>query len=87
MTTHTGKIGVSPTIRELIPSWELYLRAERKAAKTIVTYNQAADQLADLLDAAGMPTEIDAIHREHIEAFIVSLIDTRSAATALNRYA
>lgn len=87
MTTHTGKIGVSPTIRELVSSWELHLKAERKAPKTIITYTQAADQLADFLDAAGMPTEVDAIHREHVEAFIVSLIDTRSAATALNRYA
>lgn len=87
MMTHTGKIGVSPTIRELVSSWELHLKAERKAPKTIITYTQAADQLADFLDAAGMPTEVDAIHREHVEAFIVSLIDTRSAATALNRYA
>lgn len=87
MTTHTGKIGVSPTIRELIPSWDLHLRAERKAEKTIVTYTQAADQLAEYLEAVGMPTEINTIHREHVEAFIVSLIDTRSAATALNRYA
>lgn len=87
MTTHTGKIGVSPTIRELVSSWELHLKAERKAPKTIITYTQAADQLADFLDAAGMPTEVEAIHREHVEAFIVSLIDTRSAATALNRYA
>lgn len=87
LATRTTKIGASPTIRELIPSWELHLRAERKASKTIVTYTQAAGQLADFLDAAGMPTEIDAIRREHVESFIVSLIDTRSAATALNRYA
>jgi site-specific recombinase XerD len=87
MTTHTGKIGGSPTIRELIHSWELHLRAERKAEKTIVTYTQAADLLADYLEEAGMPTKVDAIHREHVEAFVVWLIDTRSAATALNRYA
>lgn len=34
-----------------------------------------------------MPTDFHAIHRQQVKAFIVSLIDTRSHATALNRYA
>ena len=33
-----------------------------------------------------MPTIVGAIHREHIEAFIVHLLDVRSPATANNRY-
>jgi site-specific recombinase XerD len=38
------------------------------------------------LDATGMPTEAAGIPREHVEAFIVHLIDANSPATALNRF-
>ncbi len=33
-----------------------------------------------------MPTDVTSITREHIESFVVHLLDTRSPATALNRY-
>lgn len=33
-----------------------------------------------------MPTDVTKLTREHLEAFIVSLLDTRSPAIALNRF-
>lgn len=70
----------------LLGSWELHLRAERKAPRTIDTYMLAAAQLVDYLSGRGMPTQAHAISREHIESWIVHLIDTRQPATANQRY-
>ena len=68
-------------------SFGLSLRAAGKSARTEQTYLEALDQLAAFLDRAGMPTEADAITREHVEAFLVSLRDAgRSPATVANRY-
>lgn len=75
-----------PALASLIDSWKLHLTAERKAPKTIRTYLEGATQLVDFLTEAGMPTAAVDVHREHLEAFIVHLIDTTSPATALNRF-
>jgi site-specific recombinase XerD len=73
-------------ITTLAQSWELHLRAERKSPATIANYTSAVERLTDHLNAHGMPTDVTKLTREHVEAFIVSLVDTRSPATAVNRY-
>lgn len=73
-------------ITQLAESWKLHLRAERKSPATIEVYSSAVDRLADFLESKGMPTDATRLNREHIEAFIVALLDERSPATALNRY-
>ncbi len=70
----------------LILSWEIHLRAERKAPRTLDTYLLAAHQLIEHLQSKGMPTEAHLIHREHIEDWIVTLIETRAPATANQRF-
>jgi site-specific recombinase XerD len=73
-------------IGTLAASWKRHLRASRKSPKTIDTYMEAVIQLATYLEAAGMPTQVGSITREHVETFITLLLDTRSPATANNRY-
>jgi site-specific recombinase XerD len=74
-------------LRPLIESWQLSLRAANKSAKTIDGYSEAALQLAAFLDDVGMPSNVDALSREHCEAFIVSLYDAgKSPATVSNRF-
>lgn len=73
-------------ITRLADSWKLHLRAERKSPATIEIYTSAVDRLAEFLAAAGMPTDATKVRREHVEAFIVDLLDRRSPATAVNRY-
>lgn len=72
---------------DLIPSWRRSLRAANKAPRTIDTYLLAVEQLADYLNTHSMPLETDKIRREHIEAFLEHVLDTRSPATAAQRYA
>lgn len=70
----------------LVPSWRLSLEAENKSPKTIASYTDATAQFEAFLRERGMPTDVSAIAREHIEAFVTHLIDTRSASTAETRY-
>jgi site-specific recombinase XerD len=70
----------------LATSWRLHLAAERKSAATITAYSYATTQLASFLREHGMPTDVGSITREHIETFLVHLIESRSASTAETRY-
>jgi site-specific recombinase XerD len=75
------------SIRSLAESWELSLRAANKAPKTIAVYREAVGQLAKFLEEAGMPTDVEHVTREHIEAYILSLYDSgKSPATVSNRH-
>lgn len=74
-------------LASLRSSFQLHLRAENKSPKTIETYSDAVDQLIAFLERTGMPRQIGAIRREHLEAFLVSLQETgRAPATVNNRY-
>jgi site-specific recombinase XerD len=70
-----------------VSSWERALKAANKAPRTIDTYMLAAGQLVDFLTERGMPLDVTAIRREHVEAFIEHVLATRSPATASQRYA
>jgi site-specific recombinase XerD len=70
----------------LVASWRRSLAARRVSPATIATYSSAALLLADYLAAQGMPTEVSAIRREHVEAFVSDLLARRAPATAHNRF-
>ena len=73
-------------IETLAPSWRLSLEAENKSPATLLSYGYATAQFAAFLRSAGMPTAVDKITREHVEAFLVDVIERRSASTAEARY-
>jgi len=70
----------------MVTSFVRHLRAENKAEATVIAYRYAADGLARFLAGRGMPTRADLITREHVEAYMQELLDTRSPATANQRY-
>jgi site-specific recombinase XerD len=73
-------------VEVLVPSWRLSLQAENKSASTITAYGYATTQFTAFCKANGMPTDVTAITRDYIEAFLLELIQTRSASTAETRY-
>jgi site-specific recombinase XerD len=75
-----GDIGVNAT------SWRRHLRAGNVSSSTIETYLTAVARLAEYLTAAGMPTDVGKVRREHVEAFISDLLERWKPATAANRY-
>jgi site-specific recombinase XerD len=85
MTTQT-RAAVEIDIPALLPSWQRSLRAARRSPRTVQSYTEAAEQLADFLVRHGMPTAVESIRREHVESFIEDL-DTRfRPATVAVRY-
>src|SRR5438552_3282996 len=73
-------------VRSLLPSWQRHLRAEGKSARTVQSYVEGALKFAAFLEAAGMPTAVVSIRREHVEAFIEDQLARWKPATAANRY-
>jgi site-specific recombinase XerD len=69
-----------------VQSFGRHCRAANLSPRTIETYTEAATQLALFLAASGMPTEVDAIRREHVESFIAGQLERFKPGTAHNRY-
>jgi site-specific recombinase XerD len=79
-------IDASSPISALLPRWELSLRAARRSPKTIKEYRAAVHQFGAFLDRQTLPNVPHLIRRTHLEAFIVSLLETRSPSTAATRF-
>src|SRR5215218_4873578 len=73
-----------PSVADLVRSFELHLRAENKAGRTIETYLDALRLAARFLAARGV--ELEQARREDIEAFIADQLARWKPATAANRY-
>ena len=69
-----------------VASFARHCRAANLSVRTTETYTDSARRLALYLAAQGMPSELGAIRREHVEAFIADLLDRFKATTAHNRY-
>jgi len=65
----------------LVTSFVRHLRAANKSEQTVTAYRYEADGLSAFVADRGMPTRADLIRREHVEAYIQDLLDTRSPAT------
>lgn len=86
MTARKTLESTSPTIEEMEAEFALHLRAENKSDSTIKVYGSAVTQLAAFIAEQGMPNRVASIAREHVEAFIARLVETRSASTAKTRF-
>jgi site-specific recombinase XerD len=73
-------------IEELERGFELSLRSRNRAAKTIKSYVEVLRLFREFLVRSGMPTEIDKINREHVEAFIADQLQRWWPKTAHVRY-
>jgi site-specific recombinase XerD len=83
-TRATAVTGTS--LDELTASFLRSLRAENKSPRTLETYGEACRAFSRFTSERGMPTTVDAIAREHVEAFVEDLLARWKPATAQNRY-
>lgn len=67
-------------------SFALHCQARNLSPRTQIIYLTALDMFRRYLRAQGMPLDVANIRREHIEAWIASILTTSKPATALNRY-
>jgi len=68
-----------------IASFERHIGALNLSPRTVKTYKEACGLFARFLADRGMPQQVANIRREHVEAFIVSLLERWKPATAANR--
>jgi len=73
-------------VAELVRGFELSLRARNRSPKTIKGYVETARLFRGYLVRVGMPTAIDAITREHVEAFIAVQLERWKPKSAQVRY-
>lgn len=70
----------------MIDSWDLHLRAERKSAKTIRTYLEAAQWMAaEYLMPTGF-TDWDQVEARHVQEWIITLLGRYSDCYANNQF-
>jgi site-specific recombinase XerD len=75
-----GIVG-GPTIESTRDYWVLHLKSEGRAERTIATYLNALRRLDEFLADRGMPRELRAIKREHLEAWIADMLQRNQAGT------
>ena len=73
-------------VTTLALSWRRTLAAENKSPATLDTYLRTVRLFVQFLAERGMPRDIEAIRREHCEAFVQDQLDRHSASTANTRY-
>lgn len=73
-------------VDELAKSFERSLLAANRSPATIRIYLVSLHQFARFLAEQGMPTAAPHIAREHVEAFVVDVLNRSSAGTAETRY-
>lgn len=71
---------------ELRRSFETSLRARNRSPKTIKSYLEAVDLFRDFAAAAGFPTTVDRINRDHVETFLADQLESWRPKTAQIRY-
>ncbi len=72
------------TILDQLPFYETSLRAEGKSAKTVLLYTNELRKLHAFLRAQGMPLDVGLVRREHLEAWIASLVDRGLKAASVS---
>lgn len=82
-----GSLPPPDDLASLRPSWVRSLRAANLSPRTVVAYRGSLDSLERSLRAGGRPTDITLLKREHLETWIVEMLDAgASSATAAHRY-
>jgi len=72
-----------PVLANLLPSWQLAMRAERKSPKTIKSYTEGVQAFLRWCQITDTPPELTAAS---VQAFVVDLLDGGAeASTALSR--
>lgn len=82
----TGTSVAPNDVAELLPEFRIMLQATNRSAATITAYLTGVEALRRSLAEAGMPTTVDAIAREHVEAAYAAWLETYAAASVKNRH-
>lgn len=72
--------------RVLLPDFIRHLRAKNLAPLTIKSYGACMTNLVNFLVAQGMPVDVSAVTREHLEMFLVDMLERGLSAGSANKH-
>jgi site-specific recombinase XerD len=74
-------------LSDLLADWRISLRARGRSLATIASYLTVAESFCAYLSASGMPRAVEAISREHVEAYLADMRERGlSPATVAKHY-
>ncbi|MEO3862458.1 tyrosine-type recombinase/integrase [Acrocarpospora sp. B8E8] len=76
------QVPVSPTLLELLPSWELSLQAGHKSPGTIRSYLDSVRGLSAFLIDGGMRADVEGVSPDEIRAFLARSLEVSSPGNA-----
>ncbi len=84
----TDLAGAANDVAVLLPEFKISLQANNRAPATIAAYLSGIEMFRAFLARSGMPTAVDAVAREHVEAFFAWMLGDGgyAPASAKNRY-
>jgi hypothetical protein len=83
----TPSLASPDDLASLLPSWVRSQKAANLAPRTIVAYSGSLESLRTSLTANGRPTDVTLLSREHLENWLVEMLEAcASASTAAHRY-
>lgn len=83
----TGRSIASPDLGDAARSFGRHLRASNLSPRTVQSYLESVALLGRFLVDRGLPSTLDAIGNEEVEAFQEDLLSRHKATTAMNRHA
>jgi hypothetical protein len=89
VSTRTNRVALEPDlggIRRLAESFEIGLAARNLSPGMVNGYLESVRLLAGYLARSGMPTRLDSIAREHVEAFVAAELERVSPTSVHIRY-
>jgi site-specific recombinase XerD len=73
-------------ITTMVESFTRHLKARNRSPRTIQSYQDSVGNLSTFLAHRGKPADVASITREHVEAWISSLLEHHRPPTAAIRY-
>lgn len=74
------------SLHDLLPDWQVHLRAKGRSPATIASYLTIGRTFADYLSERGMPVTAGGVAREHIEHYLADMQDRVRPATVAKHY-
>jgi site-specific recombinase XerD len=74
------------SLSRLAESFHYHLKASNLSPATLIVYGHAVGDLDAFLDEHGLPQEVRAIERRHIESYLASVLEHRAPATAATKH-
>lgn len=85
MATKAGRPALGH-ISDFMEAWFRHLEAERKSHHTLANYRRAAARFVAFLEAEQLDTDLGAIQPDHVNRWIVALLDSGLKASSVTLY-